>query len=1006
MGLRQKLLIPLFLIGSLMAGFVQFFWVPDSLRDAEAAHLRLIERHLDSVVEGLIPLMLSDQLANIHENLGALQKSNQEWFSVRLSNSEGAQLYPLAGKQLTAAGQGMFRRSIERPIQYLDMNMGRLEVLVDMATFVAENQAHHHKLLLMLLSMLLILTLTIILVLEFAVIRPARRLAAASSDLAKGEFESPLPEPSSDEIGALVHSFGAMRHELKAYHDELHVEIDERKAAQEQLNQHKEHLEELVRLRTLEVEHSRDLAESASRAKSAFLANMSHEIRTPMNAILGLTHLIRRDLVSPKQHERLDKVALAAKHLLGIINDILDFSKIEANKLTIEHADFEFDQVFRNLNNLIGSAAEEKKLEIVIRIDPEIPPYLCGDGMRVSQILANFASNAVKFTESGSIVLRARQVAHAEDGIRVRFEVSDTGIGLSEDQQERLFRAFEQADSSTTRRFGGTGLGLVICRRLAELMGGEVGVQSTLGLGSTFWCELPLKRAAKAVLDAALQPLPPALNVLVVDDDANAREALTYMLSELHARVTNASSGEAALECVRAALVNGLPFDLVLTDWAMPGMDGIETSRRIGTLGQPVPKIVLVTAYGRDWPLDRLREAGVMVQLNKPVMPSDLRDAMHAALFGDTPILAAAAEADEQGTAVDRSPLMGRYILLAEDNVVNQEVALELLHDVGLRVDLAEDGRQAVELVRRNEYDLILMDVQMPKLDGIAATREIRLLPQRTAVPILAMTANAYDEDRDACLGAGMNDHIAKPVDPERLYSAMLHWMQKRPGKPMPVLEKTGEPAADSAAQAGGTDFSGVEGLDVEAGLRVVARSWNAYRRVLRLFAAHHREDARRIRNALDAGQFEEVRSLAHALKGSAGNIGAGAIQALSAAIELPFKKHLPDAPAVVSKSLEELAGSLPHFIDQLESALGADETAPMTAAPVDAPMVAALVEELRRLAADDDIGAQQFFREHRAVLQSRLGIEKCKAIGLCLDRFDFVAALAEMDECLLGLPD
>ena len=988
-----------------MAGFVQFFWVPDSLRDAESAHMRLIERHLDSIVEGLIPLMLSDQLANIHENLGALQKSNQEWVSVRLGNSEGAQLYPLVGKQSGSVEQGIYRRLIARPIHYLDMNLGRLEVVVDMAPFVTENQAHHRKLLLMLLGMLLVLTLTIILVLEFAVIRPARRLAAASSDLAKGEFETSLPEPSSDEIGALVRSFATMRSDLKAYHDELHVEIDERKAAQEQLNQHKEHLEELVRVRTLEVEHSRDLAETASRAKSAFLANMSHEIRTPMNAILGLTHLIRRDLASSKQQERLDKVTLAARHLLGIINDILDFSKIEADKLSIEHADFEFDQVFRNLNNLIGSAAEEKKLEIVIRIDPEIPKHLCGDGMRVGQILANFASNAVKFTESGSIVLRARQVAHDAEGVRIRFEVSDTGIGLSEDQQGRLFHAFEQADSSTTRRFGGTGLGLVISRRLAELMGGEVGVQSTLGLGSTFWCELPLKLATNATVDQALQPLPPALNVLVVDDDANAREALAYMLSEMQARVTNAPSGEVALECVRAALANGLPFDLVLTDWAMPGMDGIETSRRIGLQGQPLPKIILVTAYGRDWPLNRLREAGIMVQLNKPVMPSDLRDAMHAALFGDTPMLAVSAEADEPGAAVDRSPLMGRYILLAEDNVVNQEVALELLHDVGLRVDLAEDGRQAVELVRRNEYDLILMDVQMPKMDGIAATREIRLLPRRTAVPILAMTANAYDEDRDACLGAGMNDHIAKPVDPERLYRAMLHWMQKRTEKAIPQPEMTAPTPDDSAAQAIGAAFSRIDGLDVEAGLRVVARSWNAYRRVLRLFVTHHREDLQRIRNALDAGQFEEVRSLAHALKGSAGNIGAGVIQALSAGIEQPFKKRQPDAAAVAGQALDELASFLPHFFDQLELALGVEESAPAAAVPVDTSAVAALVEELRRLAADDDIGAQQFFREHRAALQCGLGDEKCRVIGQCLDRFDFVAALAEMDDRLLGLP-
>ena len=296
------------------------------------------------------------------------------------------------------------------------------------------------------------------------------------------------------------------------------------------------------------------------------------------------------------------------------------------------------------------------------------------------------------------------------------------------------------------------------------------------------------------------------------------------------------------------------------------------------------------------------------------------------------------------------------------------------------------------------DYDLILMDVQMPKMDGIAASREIRLLPQRTAVPILAMTANAFDEDRDACLGAGMNDHIAKPVDPKRLYSAMLHWVMTRKEKVIAVPEKTATALGDSSAQAAFAAFSRIDGLDVEAGLRVVARNWTAYRRVLRLFAMHHREDGVRMKNALDAGRFEEVRGLAHALKGSAGNIGAGKIRALSTAIELPFKEQLPDAPIVAGQPLGELVGLLPSFIEQLELTLGVDEAASEGFAPVDASAAAELVEELRRLTADDDIEAQQFFRKHRVALQSVIGAGRCKIIGQFLDRFDFVAALAEMD--------
>ena len=831
-------------------------------------------------------------------------------------------------------------------------------------------------------------------------IRPARRLAEATSALAKGEFATQLPAVSNDEIGALVGGFASMREDLQTYHSELRREIDERKLAEERLRQHKEHLEDLVRVRTHELERAKDVAENANRAKSAFLANMSHEIRTPMNAILGLTHLIRRDADTPQQQQRLDKVTLAATHLLGVINDILDFSKIEASKLVIEHADFELDQIFRNLTGLIGSGAEEKRLEVVVRIDPEIPQVLSGDGMRIGQILANFASNAVKFTERGCIVFRARLVGRDDATLRIRFEVSDTGIGLSEEQQIRLFQAFEQADSSTTRKFGGSGLGLVISRRLAELMGGRVGVQSEPGTGSTFWCELPLQPAVSPMQQADRQPLPDALNVLVVDDDHNAREALTYMLSELKARVTNAPSGEAALECARAALNRGEPFDLVLTDWAMPGMDGIETSRRILALGQPQPRMVLVTAYGRDWPLDRLREAGIHVQLNKPVMFSDLRDAVHHAMFCDAQRIQQTIP--EPPGKPDLAPLAGRYILLAEDNVINQEVALELLRDVGLRVDVADNGRAALELVRRNDYDLILMDVQMPEMDGITATREIRLLPERTAVPILAMTANAFAEDRDACLEAGMNDHIAKPVDPDRLYDLLLRWILcKREPSSLGAAARVARPAEKKGEEVSSwrMALAVVEGLDIDAGLHVVAGNWASYRRVLKLFAAHHRDDSTKLREALEAGRFEEVRGLAHALKGSAGNVGARNIRELAAAVETPFKQQLPDAPYLVRASLDRLASRLPALVDQLERMLAASDQAAPDPLPGPPPDARPVIDELRRLLADDDIGAQRYFLEHQVTLQGTCGQKPTAAIAESIERFDFAAALTRLDE-------
>jgi signal transduction histidine kinase/DNA-binding response OmpR family regulator len=833
MGLRQKLLLPLVLIGVLMGTYLYVIWIPASLRVAEANHLYLIERHLDSVVEGLTPLLLGQELSTIHENLKALQEKNPEWINLRLVNAKGLQIYPIGvAAQDGAPGKQADLRSVSRSIHYVGLDLGSLSAMVRIESFLEDDRKHHRSLLYLQLGILSTLVLMIGLILEFAVIRPASRLAEAAKALARRNFDVVVPAPGTDEIGALVQSFTTMRDDLRVYRDELETEIRERAEAQEQLKRHKEQLEVIVQVRTQELRDARDVAESANRSKSSFLANMSHEIRTPMNAIIGLTHLLRRDSDSPRQIERIEKVTQAAKHLLGIINDILDFSKIEAEKLEVEFADFNLDEMFRNLNNMISTRAEENGLEVVTRIDPDIPLMLRGDGLRIGQILTNFASNAVKFTESGSIVFRARLIGQDANGIRVRFEVSDSGIGLTPEQQGLLFQAFQQADASTTRKFGGTGLGLVISKRLAELMAGNVGMESTAGKGSMFWCELPLQRALTAEARPRARVLPKLLHILVVDDDDNAREAIVHMLSTWNATVATAGSGEAALKLVHAELSKQTPFDLVLMDWAMPGMDGIETSRRIVALGMPSPRIILNTAYGHDWPLDRLKDAGIAGQLNKPVTPSDLHDAIIGAMAGTM-------DHRPQARSVsmpDLSPLRGRHILLVEDNPINQEVALELLRDADLKVDVADDGYQAVDLARRNEYDLILMDVQMPKMDGITATGEIRRLPGRTALPILAMTANAFAEDRDACLGAGMNDHIAKPVDPERLYGALLQWLPAS-GVAREQPDHADVPTSPPAAaddQPQRSVLAVIKELDLESGLRLVAGKWPTYMKLLR----------------------------------------------------------------------------------------------------------------------------------------------------------------------------